>query len=159
MLTKTGLGGDSPPDQIDFSSTAVHEIGHAIGINHSEKSQALMNASYSKQYLICSRMIKKQRSQSMVKTIRLSVYRFFNSTAGGHFFTANQEREILSKAMTLFRVEGVGFFAISTAQSNKLGLEPVYRFFNAELGSHLFTAFEEEKDHLLSFSDFLSLRG
>ena len=42
------LNGDSPPDQIDFSSTAIHEIGHAIGINHSEQPQALMAATYSK---------------------------------------------------------------------------------------------------------------
>ena len=45
--------------------------------------------------------------------------------------------------------------AISTAQPDKTGLEPVYRFLNTNLGSHLFTAFEEEKDHLLSLSGFV----
>ena len=41
------VGGDSPPGQIDFSSTVTHEIGHAIGIDHSENGAALMNALYS----------------------------------------------------------------------------------------------------------------
>ncbi|MDC1172655.1 matrixin family metalloprotease, partial [Alphaproteobacteria bacterium] len=41
------LGGDSPPDKIDFSATVIHEIGHAIGINHSETPQSLMNGTYS----------------------------------------------------------------------------------------------------------------
>ena len=49
----------------------------------------------------------------------------------------------------------VGFFAVSTAQPHEPGLEPAYRFFNENLGSYLFTAFENEKDHLLSLSDFV----
>ena len=31
--------GDAPLNKIDFSSTAIHEIGHAIGIDHSEKDR------------------------------------------------------------------------------------------------------------------------
>ena len=27
------LVGDAPEDQVDFSSTVTHELGHAIGIN------------------------------------------------------------------------------------------------------------------------------
>ena len=151
------LDGDSPPDQIDFSSTAVHEIGHAIGINHSEKSQALMNASYST--IIFELQPDDKEAAILIygenDLDKVEVYRFFNSTAGGHFFTSNQvEREIISRHNTL-AAEGVGFFAISTEQPNKPGLEPVYRFFNENLGSHLFTLFEEEKDHLLSLSDFV----
>ena len=86
---------------------------------------------------------------------KVVVYRFFNPTAGGHFFTSNTvERDVIENNNTL-TTEGVGFFAISTAQSDKTGLEPVYRFLNTNLGSHLFTAFEEEKDHLLSLSGFV----
>ena len=151
------LGGDSPPDQIDFSSTAIHEIGHAIGINHSEKSQALMNASYSKTIFD----LQPDDKEAVISIYgendlaKVEVYRFFNSTAGGHFFTANQvEKDIIESSDTL-QTEGVGFFAISATQSDKAGLQPVYRFLNANLGSHLFTAFEEEKDHLLSLSDFV----
>ena len=31
------FGGDAPSNKIDFSATATHEIGHAIGIDHSDK--------------------------------------------------------------------------------------------------------------------------
>ena len=151
------LNGDSPPDQIDFSSTAIHEIGHAIGINHSEKIQALMAATYSKTIF----ELQPDDKEAAISIYggndleKVEVYRFFNPTAGGHFFTSNQlERDIVENNNTL-ATEGVGFFAIATAQSEKTGLEPVYRFLNTNLGSHLFTAFEEEKDHLLSLSDFV----
>ena len=45
-------GGDAPANAIDFSVTVTYEIGHAIGIDHSEVSDALMNASYSSSVLI-----------------------------------------------------------------------------------------------------------
>ena len=45
------LNGDAPPENIDFSATVTHEIGHAIGIGHSQKSKALMNATYSRTIL------------------------------------------------------------------------------------------------------------
>ena len=56
------LNGDAPPENIDFSATVTHEIGHAIGIGHSQKSQALMNARpIQEQYLISKTMIRMRR--------------------------------------------------------------------------------------------------
>tara|TARA_Y100000589_G_scaffold331639_1_gene386070 strand:+ start:921 stop:1937 length:1017 start_codon:yes stop_codon:yes gene_type:complete len=151
------VDGDAPPDQIDFSSTAIHEIGHAIGINHSEKSQALMNASYSKTIFELQPDDKEAAISIYGESDlpKVEVYRFFNSNAGGHFFTSNRlERDIIENDNTL-TIEGIGFFAVSADHSDKTDLEPVYRFLNSKSGSHLFTAFEEEKDHLLSLPDFV----
>ena len=151
------LNGDSPPDQIDFSSTAIHEIGHAIGINHSEQSQALMAATYSKT-IFELQVDDKEAAISIYgqnDLEKVEVYRFFNPTVGGHFYTSNQpERDNIENNNAL-TAEGVGFFAISSVQSEQTGLNPVYRFLNENLGSHLYTAYEEERDHLLSLSDFI----
>ena len=49
----------------------------------------------------------------------------------------------------------MGFLAIDPQAMDEDGSVPVYRFYNPNLGSHLFTAFETEKEHLLGLGDFI----
>ena len=151
------LGGDSPISMVDFSSTAAHEIGHAIGIDHSALPDTLMNASYSTTIF----NLQQDDVDAAVAiygendVVKIGVYRFFNFDSGGHFFTTDiVEKETVEQRLD-FRVEGVGFSALSRFDEAITGSIPVYRFLNPNLGSHLFTAFEEEKAVLLSSGDFI----
>ena len=58
-------------------------------------------------------------------------------------------------SMSSFLSEGVGFRALSRNDENIHASTPVYRFYNPNLGSHFFTAFEEEKDHVLELENFI----
>jgi hypothetical protein len=144
-------------NQIDFSSTVTHEIGHAIGIDHSEVEQALMNASYSSTIFNIQRddidaAIAVYGSNDVQRT---DVYRFYNPTTGGHFFTADVSEKIVVEENNSFLAEGTGFEAMFRADTEISGSVPIYRFFNSELGSHFFTASELEKDHVGILDGFI----
>ena len=75
------------------------------------------------------------------------VYRFYNTRAGGHFFTADAaERDsVIANLGDIFRYEGVGFQADADGGEDLLA---VHRFYNTVAGGHLFTTSEEERDHV-----------
>ena len=87
--------------------------------------------------------------------VKMDVNRFYNPTLGGHFFTANDFEKSVVEQNASFNREGVGFLALDAQAVDKDGSVPVYRFYNPNLGSHLFTAFETEKDHLLDLGSFV----
>ncbi len=75
------------------------------------------------------------------------VYRFFNTVAGGHFFTTSEaERDAVMRDLPQYRFEGVGFYAYG-AETN-LGAD-IYRFFNTIAGGHFFTSSIEERDAVI----------
>jgi V8-like Glu-specific endopeptidase len=79
---------------------------------------------------------------------RSPVYRFFNTVAGGHFFTVSEtERDNVLANYRQFRYEGTGFFAYAQQVS---GSVPVYRFFNTVAGGHFFTVSETERDYVIN---------
>lgn len=151
------LGGNAPIEQIDFSSVVTHEIGHAIGIDHSESEQALMAAEYSSSIFTIQpddiNAVEEIYGASDVE--RIDIHRFYNPTLGGHFFTADIPEKNSVEGNASFNPEGVGFAALSRLDVDVGDSIPVYRFYNPKLGSHFFTAFEAEKDHVLELEDFI----
>tara|TARA_B100000575_G_scaffold277418_1_gene263724 strand:- start:966 stop:1976 length:1011 start_codon:yes stop_codon:yes gene_type:complete len=151
------LSGDAPSGQIDFSSTALHEIGHAIGIDHSDSAMALMNANYSE--IIFDLQTDDIGAAELIYGPnvgeKMDVYRYYNPNLGGHFFTADTIEKLSVDQNLEFNGEGVGFLALPRLASDVDGTSPIYRFYNTKLGSHLFTAFEEEKAHVLTLDDFI----
>ncbi len=90
-----------------------------------------------------------------------SVYRFFNTSNGAHFFTANAaERENVLNDPGLSSVwveEGVPFRVLA---GNDFGSSPVYRFFNTVNGIHFYTISIGERDFLLdNLADTYVLEG
>jgi hypothetical protein len=151
------LFGDSPENQIDFSATVIHEVGHAIGIDHSESEQALMHASYS-QTLLTIQQDDINAATAIYgpnEIVRIDVHRFFNPSVGGHLFTADAAEANIVGGLSNFQSEGVGFAAISRSDEEVNGSLPVYRFYNPGLGSHFFTASELEKEHVLTLENYL----
>ena len=151
------LGGDAPTNKIDFSSTVTHEIGHAIGIDHSQSKNALMNAAYSRTIfdLQSDDINAATAIYGENEIVQLDINRFYNPNLGGHFFTADLAEKISVDSMSSFLSEGVGFRALSRNDENVHASTPVYRFYNPNLGSHFFTAFEEEKNHVLELENFI----
>ena len=151
------VGGDSSADRIDFSSTALHEIGHAIGIDHSQDPSALMAASYSTtNFELQGDDINAAATiYGANDLVVVDIHRFFNPSKGGHFFTADVVEKESVEALNLFDSEGVGFRAFSKADEQGQNTIPIYRFLNTDLGSHLFTAFELEKASLMSSEVFV----
>ena len=77
-----------------------------------------------------------------------AVYRFFDSTTGTHFFTADAgERDnVLTSVHTLVE-ETNGFGAVGQSD---ISSEAVYRFFDTIHGTHFFTASASERDSTIS---------
>lgn len=151
------LGGDASADRIDFSSSVTHEIGHAIGIDHSLESNALMNAVYSTTIF----NIQNDDIDAAVTIYgsnditRIDVFRFYNPTVGGHLYTADVEEKNTVDENINFISEGTGFSALSRLDEEIDNSVSVYRFFNSQLGSHFFTTSEIEKSHVESLDNFI----
>ena len=77
-------------------------------------------------------------------THRTAVYRFYNATTGGHFFTASApQRDWVIAAIPAFNYEGVAFYAYD---SQVTGSSPVDRFYNTQTGQHFYTISPVERD-------------
>ena len=86
---------------------------------------------------------------------RIDVHRFYKHEAGLHFFTPDMAEKVAVEQNNAYDGEGVGFSAVSREDDFIPGAVPVYRFFNPDLGSHLFTAFDAEKEHLIDNTNFI----
>jgi len=78
----------------------------------------------------------------------ITLYRFFNTVAGGHFYTpSEEERDFVINNLSQYNFEGAAFQA---AQPEEVNTTPVYRFFNTVAGGHFYTPSEEERDAVIN---------
>lgn len=77
------------------------------------------------------------------------VYRFRSLVTGKHLFTASESEKdkLVNRDFQLWEYEGIVYYVYKRAVTTDL--KPVYRFWSAKLGSHLYTISESEKDNLI----------
>ena len=80
----------------------------------------------------------------------VSIYRFFDTTDGTHFFTASAtEAASISATRTDLSYEGIGLSGYNTAGASPAS-EAVFRFFDMTDGTHFYTASTSERDTLVA---------
>ena len=97
------------------------------------------------------------------------VHRFFQNVQGFHFYTAdeNERENVFERSIDgelNFEYESVAFQGLSTDRDtltgeNIEGAVPVYRFFNRDTGSHLYTIDENEFNFVSNNLDNYSFDG
>ncbi|MEG0922480.1 MAG: trypsin-like peptidase domain-containing protein [Comamonas sp.] len=81
-------------------------------------------------------------------SLRMPVYRFYNTQSGTHFFTASAaERDGVIASYRFLQYEGIGFYASVQSPSAPNG---VFRFFNTNSGSHFYTINQGERDSIVA---------
>jgi hypothetical protein len=89
----------------------------------------------------------------------VSIYRFFDTTDGTHFFTASAtEAASISATRTDLTYEGVGLTGYDTASASPSS-EAVYRFFDVADGTHFYTASSSERDSLVATRSDMTFEG
>ena len=90
-----------------------------------------------------------------------TVFRFFNPSKGGHFYTADvNERDSVRDNLDNYIYEGETYetatptaVAQSITGEETVEAEEVYRFFNPSTGVHLYTTDENERDSIIENLD------
>ena len=75
-----------------------------------------------------------------------TVYRFFNPSAGVHFYTASEVERDVVLDLPNYSFEGESYNTVDPLSG---GAEDVYRFFNTNTGVHLYTTDENERDFII----------
>ena len=149
-------GGNATETETDFLYTATHEIGHTLGIEHSNFNDALMAEEYNSR--LKNLQIDDIGAISSIygasKVEKTDISRFFNPDVGGHFFTGSQAEAMIVSQNSTYQSEGVGFQALSEDAIDVDLSIPVHRFFNLSTGGHFFTASDTEKASVEQFDVF-----
>lgn len=83
---------------------------------------------------------------SIVDNSESTVYRFFDPSVGGHFYTADEaEKDSITKNLSNYNFEGESYTTVDPIT----GGQEVYRFFNPATGVHLYTTSETERDSII----------
>jgi hypothetical protein len=86
-----------------------------------------------------------------------SVYRFYDTITGTHFYTANKaERNDVITNLPKYNYEGASFAALETPTSSS---EEVHRFFNTQTGTHFYTISDFEADVIQQNSPQFNYEG
>jgi predicted Zn-dependent protease len=131
----------------------LHEIGHALGLNHSSDPNAIMyptlgplNQTLDASDIAGIDAIYGNTATITPQTLGIPVFRFYNPTTGARFFTDSKaESGQIQGAGQGWQLEGIGFNAANP--SNDPGAAPVYRFYDAQTGDHFYTISQSEFDH------------
>lgn len=82
-----------------------------------------------------------------------TVYRFYNTTKGTHFYTSSEtERDAVSAALPTYTYEGAVFGASATGDS-------VWRFYNTATDTHFYTISNNERDWVIASLPTLRFEG
>ena len=83
-----------------------------------------------------------------------TVYRYFNTDTGVHFYTANEEeRNSIEDELTNFQGEGASYRGVDPLTGAGEPV-PVYRFLNQDTGVHLYTVSEAERSAVENLDNF-----
>ena len=84
---------------------------------------------------------------SVVNNDEATVYRFYDATAGAHFYTADEvERDNIQQNLPNYNLEGESYQTVDPTTGEA---QQVYRFFNPDTGVHLYTTDEVERDSII----------
>ncbi len=89
------------------------------------------------------------------------IYRFFNPTAGVHFYTDDEnERSVVQDTLDNYTFEGASYRTVDPITGDEAGdISDVYRFFNSSTGVHLYTTDERERDFIQENNPAFSFEG
>ncbi len=160
--------------QKNFLSTAIHEIGHTIGLAHVSDLASIMFPYENGVVTPSAADIANIRAlygasltprtpdqivasqPTPVKDGALEVFRFFDARTDTHFYTATAgERDTILLNLPSFQYEGPAF----RAPVSDSGTQAVYRFFNTGSGTHFFTASVAERDAVQKSLPYMRYEG
>ncbi|AWN43679.1 matrixin family metalloprotease [Methylobacterium durans] len=149
----------------DFYLVALHEIGHALGLDHYNGKPEVMNSIISPSItgLMAGDIAGIQAlygstpgsttappTQPPTQTSDGSdvnaVYRFYDTRTGDHFYTTSAaEKAQILKSLPSYQYEGVGW---ATPQDGPNTID-VFRFYDTKTGQHFFTTDAGERDTII----------
>ncbi|MEM8827730.1 MAG: hypothetical protein AAGE96_00045 [Cyanobacteria bacterium P01_G01_bin.19] len=82
------------------------------------------------------------------------VYRFFNQDTGSHLYTMDEfEKDFIIDRLDNYSFDGINYYAFES-ESQDIDTIPLYRMYNTQTGSHLFTTDANEFNTIKNSSDF-----
>jgi hypothetical protein len=91
--------------------------------------------------------VAEKPSPGAAATAGPDIFRFFNTSNGSHFYTANAaERDSIISKLPQYRYEGNAFDTTATAATG----DEVFRFFNTSNSTHFYTISEAERDSIIA---------
>ena len=95
---------------------------------------------------------------SQINSGEVTVYRFYNPSAGAHFYTVDEvEKKYVVDNLNNYTFEGESYSTIDPITGSEI--EEVYRFFNPSTGVHLYTTSEVERDSIRDTLDNFNYEG
>ncbi len=95
---------------------------------------------------------------SILNSSETIVYRFFDPTSGGHFYTVDEnEKNYVQENLDNYTFEGETYKTYDPTTGSEA--EEVYRFFNPSTGVHLYTTSEIERDSVIENLDNFTYEG
>lgn len=95
---------------------------------------------------------------SILNSSDTTVFRFFDPSSGGHFYTVDEEEKtFIQDNLDNYTFEGETYETMDPTTGSEG--EEVYRFFNPNTGVHLYTTSEIERDSVLENLDNFVFEG
>jgi hypothetical protein len=143
-------------DGANLFLVALHEIGHALGLDHYNGAPAVMNADLNRAVsdLTASDISGIQALYGASATSGTAgtisglnaVYRFFDTKTGDHFYTlSSAEKQQIQATLPAYKYEGVGW---ATPDDGPNTID-VFRFFDTKTSQHFFTTSATERDNVI----------
>ncbi|KQQ25958.1 hypothetical protein ASF58_13615 [Methylobacterium sp. Leaf125] len=161
---------------VDLSLVALHEIGHALGLDHYNTKPEVMNA-------VLNTSIKTLAAGDLAGIQALygapsapvmaaaapsspvaastapavtAVYRFYDTHTGDHFYTTSTaEKAQIQQTLPWFNYEGTAW----AAPAKGADTVDVFRFFDTVSNAHFFTTSVSERDQVLKTAPSYKYEG